>query len=144
MTHVYWQSKLTSGSEESRYILQEIMSENSRGEGLNPKERESSKQRNQFCRSDTVIVGLLPKRSPLLDHMLHVCMFRCVQLDVVLGQDLHDRPDLQPPLGPGDAVPGVDRPELTPHSDNTEHTDEQVRRLTQSLCLPSAQREAGT
>lgn len=41
--------------------------------------------------------------------MLYVCMFRCVELDVVFGQDLHDGPDLQPPLRPGDAVPVVDR-----------------------------------
>lgn len=87
---------------------------------------------------------LLPERTPLLDHMLHVCMFRCVKLDVVLGQDLHDGPDLQPPLGPRDAVPVVNRLELTPHSDNTEYTDGEKSRLTQSLCLPSAQREAGT
>lgn len=86
----------------------------------------------------------MPKRTPFLDHMLHVCMFRCVELDVVLGQDLHDGSDLQPPLRPGDAVPVVDRPELTPDSDNTEHTDGEKRQLTQSLCLPSAQREAGT
>lgn len=59
--------------------------------------------------------------------MLHVCMFRCVELDVVLGQDLHDGPDLQPPLRPGDAVPVVDGPELTPHSDNTERTDGEKR-----------------
>lgn len=76
--------------------------------------------------------------------MFHVCMLRCVKLDVVLGQDLHDGPDLQPPLRPWDAVPVVNRLELTPHSDNTEHTDGKKRRLTQSLCLPSAQREAGT
>lgn len=43
--------------------------------------------------------------SPLLDHVLHVCMFCGVELDVILGQDLHDGPDLQPPLCPGDAVP---------------------------------------
>lgn len=86
----------------------------------------------------------MPERTSLLDHMLHVCMFRCVELDVVLGQDLHDGPDLQPPLRLGDAVPVVDRPELTPHSDNTEHTDGKKKRLTQSLCLPSAQREVGT
>lgn len=65
----------------------------------------------------------MPERTPLLDHMLHVCMFRCVELDVVLGQDLHDGPDLQPPLRPGDAVSAVDRPELIPHSDNTECTE---------------------
>lgn len=53
-----------SGSEESRYILQEITSENSRGKELNPKERESSKQRNQFCSSDTVIVGSSAQEDP--------------------------------------------------------------------------------
>lgn len=69
----------------------------------------------------------MPEGTPLLDHMLHVCMFRCVELDVVLGQDLHDGPDLQPPLRPGDAVPAVDGAELTPHSDNTERTDGEKR-----------------
>lgn len=41
--------------------------------------------------------------------MLHVSAFRCVQFDVVLGQDLHDRPDLQPPLCLWDAMPAADR-----------------------------------
>lgn len=36
-------------------------------------------------------------------------MFGCVELDVVLGQDLHDGPNLQPPLCLGDAVPVAER-----------------------------------
>lgn len=95
-----------SGSEENGYILQDIMSEHSSGVGLNPRERIS--RRRNINSGD-----LLPNTPPLLDHVLHVCMFRGVELDVVLGQDLHDRPDLQPPLRPGDAVTVKDRPELT-------------------------------
>lgn len=57
------------------------------------------------------------ERNPLLDYVLHVCVLRCVELDVILGQDLHDGPDLQPPLRPGDAVPVEERPALTPHVD---------------------------
>lgn len=38
--------------------------------------------------------------------VLHECLLRGVQLDVVLGQDLQDGAQLQPPLFLGDAVPG--------------------------------------
>ena len=41
--------------------------------------------------------------------MLHVGVFGCVEFDVILGQDLHDGPDLQPPLCLRDAVPAADR-----------------------------------
>lgn len=82
------------------------MSEHLSGEGLNPRERISQSR-------DINSGDLLPNTPPLLDHMLHVCMFRGVELYVILGQDLHDRPDLQPPLRPGDAVTVKDRPELT-------------------------------
>lgn len=58
-------------------------------------------------------MGLFSKLTPLLDHMLHVCMFGCVELDIVLCQDLHDGPDLQPPLCLGDAVPAANRGEIT-------------------------------
>lgn len=56
-----------------------------------------------------VRLNLLPERAPLLDHMLHISAFGSVQFDVVLGQDLHDRPDLQPPLCLWDAMPAADR-----------------------------------
>lgn len=46
--------------------------------------------------------------------MLHVSVFGCVQLDVVLGQDLHDGSDLQPPLSLGNAVPVADRVRIIP------------------------------
>ncbi len=69
--------------------------------------RWSDKKNAGLCNGTDL--SLFPKRTPLLDQVLHVSMFRCVQLDVVLGQDLHDRPDFQPPLGLGDAVPAADR-----------------------------------
>lgn len=42
---------------------------------------------------------------PAVDDMLHVGVFGRVQLDVILGQDLHDGPNFQPPLRLRDPVP---------------------------------------
>lgn len=96
--------------------------------------------------------------APLLDHVLHVCMFCGVELDVVLGQDLHDGPDLQPPLCPGDAV-SVKTHRRRLHaftSDDTERTDgrrgdslkvcvflQLGKRLEHERSLPHAQHAGG-
>lgn len=88
--------------------------------------------------------GLLPEGTPLLDHMLHVCAFRCVQFDVILGQDLHYRPDFQPPLHLWDAMPAADdRGSVTFYAHRCSPVYKNNTHLTQNLCLPLGQREAG-
>lgn len=39
------------------------------------------------------------------DDMFHQSMLRGVQINLVFGQDLHNRPQLQPPLGFRNTVP---------------------------------------
>lgn len=107
-------------------------------------------EKNKIPPSNCVLTGsrwhLLPKKATLLDHMLHVGVFRGVQFDVIFSQDLHDGPDFQPPLCLRDAAPATDGRDhsltcyctyilTTCELENIYHT--------QNLCLPSIQREVG-
>lgn len=69
-------------------------------------------EKNKIPPSNCVLTGsrwhLLLKKATLLDHMLHVGVFRGVQFDVIFSQNLHDGPDFQPPLCLRDAAPATD------------------------------------
>lgn len=79
-------------------------------------------------------------RYPQVDDMLHVSVFGRVQFDVVLGQNLHDGPDFQPPLCLWDSVPAVKTRWGTVIVTADAVDGEQ---LTQSLSLPSGRPKAG-